>query len=130
MRSSWRRSAALTKLRKLGRRPAKSGSPRPWPISRPPTRRRPIISFRRCHWLRGGGLELPCKKGRSRLSLHGEFIMPVETRRPGFQLPNLPFLGKQPAKAKPKPSAAPKAGAKPELLPNRGPKPPRVLSDT
>ena len=58
-----------------------------------------------------------------RLSLHGDFIMPVETRAaPGFQLPSLPFLGKQPAKAKPKPSAAPKGGAKPELLPEPRPK--------
>ncbi len=72
-------------------------------------------------WLRGGAMDLLAPDGR--LSLHGDFIMPVETRAaPGFQLPSLPFLGKQPAKAKPKPSAAPKGGAKPELLPEPRPK--------
>ncbi len=39
------------------------------------------------------------------LALHGELIMPVETRAPAFQLPSLPFGPKKPSEAaKPEPS--------------------------
>lgn len=63
--------------------------------------------FRALTWLRGIDVELTTRERA--LLIHGEAVMPVETRAPAFQLPSLPFGPKKsaaapPAPAKPKPA--------------------------
>ncbi len=59
--------------------------------------------FRALNWLRGVEVELSMQKAPDpALSLHGEFIMPVEARAPAFQLPKLPFGLSKPAAQPPK----------------------------
>lgn len=67
--------------------------------------------FQALTWLRGIDFELTTVDGA--LALHGELIMPVETRAPAFQLPSLPFGPKKPSEAaKPEPKAPPKPAVK------------------
>jgi hypothetical protein len=74
--------------------------------------------FRALTWLRGVELELMMHERA--LAVHGEFVMPVETRAPAFQLPGLPFGPKKPAeapKAAPKPAPTPPAPSPPKAAP-------------
>jgi hypothetical protein len=65
--------------------------------------------FPALRWLRGAEAELLLEKGPPpSLSVHGEFIMPVEHKESGFKLPSLPFLSKPKAKEAEKPKPAPK----------------------
>ncbi len=65
--------------------------------------------FPALNWLRGVDFEL--MTDGDLLAVHGELIMPVETKATGFQLPSLPFglgkpaAGKDSGKTKPKPSS-------------------------
>jgi hypothetical protein len=80
--------------------------------------------FQALTWLRGIDFELTTVDGA--LAVHGELIMPVETRAPAFQLPSLPFGPKKtPEAPKPSPKAAVTPAPKPSSAPPSPPKRPR-----
>jgi hypothetical protein len=85
--------------------------------------------FRALNWLRGVDLELSLQKApEPALAAHAEFIMPVETRAPAFQLPKLPFGLSKPAtppatKPGPAPGSKSKDAARPTPMPPKPAKP-------
>jgi hypothetical protein len=75
--------------------------------------------FPALNWLRGVDLELSLQKApEAALAAHAEFIMPVETRAPAFQLPKLPFGLSTPATSAPTKSKPPPAAPSKPPTPN------------
>jgi hypothetical protein len=84
-------------------------------VDRPNAAPPPDYQFPALRWLRGADVELALQKGpQPSLAVHGEFVMPVEARSGGFQLPSFSF-GKPKGDAKKAEPEKPKPSGKREF---------------